>query len=187
MNKEMRDIWVAALRSGVYRQGRGQLYNKESDSYCCLGVLAEVCLVSNNSLYKGFGTLRPCQLEEARLSYGQAGQLMEMNDGTPDPKFPRHHQKKSFKEIADWIEVNLWPVTASRNLKMVNKKFPNTIYATIIIDPTTTGDANQAGSDRISYSEHVDYEYLSENNRTVKVAEYKLVGVRTITNESELS
>ena len=40
MNKEVKDKWVAALKSGKYKQGRGQL-NGES-GYCCLGVLTEV-------------------------------------------------------------------------------------------------------------------------------------------------
>lgn len=32
--------WVAALRSGEYKQGRTQL--KWGDTYCCLGVLCEI-------------------------------------------------------------------------------------------------------------------------------------------------
>lgn len=33
--------WVAALRSGLYKQGRGRL--KRGRGYCCLGVANEVC------------------------------------------------------------------------------------------------------------------------------------------------
>ena len=41
MNEEWRDKWVAALRSGQYRQGVGSLTGPE-DTYCCLGVLCNV-------------------------------------------------------------------------------------------------------------------------------------------------
>lgn len=40
MKKELRDKWVAALRSGEYKQVVGSL--KTNDGYCCLGVLCEV-------------------------------------------------------------------------------------------------------------------------------------------------
>ena len=40
MKKELKDNWVKALRSGEYKQGRGQLCMDEK--YCCLGVLCEV-------------------------------------------------------------------------------------------------------------------------------------------------
>lgn len=33
-------LWLAALRSGEYKQGKGHLCR--DDSYCCLGVLCEV-------------------------------------------------------------------------------------------------------------------------------------------------
>lgn len=40
MNKEIADKWVAALRSGQYKQGRK--YLRCGNQYCCLGVLCEV-------------------------------------------------------------------------------------------------------------------------------------------------
>lgn len=39
--KELIELWVAALRSGNYKQGLGQL-RSFNDEYCCLGVLCEV-------------------------------------------------------------------------------------------------------------------------------------------------
>lgn len=41
--------WITALRSDEFKQGREKLYNKEDDSYCCLGVLAKI----NNLPLKG--------------------------------------------------------------------------------------------------------------------------------------
>ena len=34
--------WCDALRSGDYEQTKGELYNENKDSYCCLGVAAKV-------------------------------------------------------------------------------------------------------------------------------------------------
>lgn len=51
MRKEVKDIWVEALRSGKYTQGRHYLANSVRDEdhpdstdmyYCCLGVLCDV-------------------------------------------------------------------------------------------------------------------------------------------------
>lgn len=33
--------WIADLRSGEFKQGSGQLFNTENNSYCCLGVAAQ--------------------------------------------------------------------------------------------------------------------------------------------------
>ena len=44
MNREARDKWTAALRSGKYEQGYD--YLNSNDYYCCLGVLCEVAIES---------------------------------------------------------------------------------------------------------------------------------------------
>lgn len=41
MNPEIKAKWVAALRSGDYKQGTGVL-RSEWDEYCCLGVLCDI-------------------------------------------------------------------------------------------------------------------------------------------------
>lgn len=40
MNPEVKELWIAALESGDYRQGRLAL--KDDGKYCCLGVLCEL-------------------------------------------------------------------------------------------------------------------------------------------------
>lgn len=44
LSKSLKKRWVAALRSGKYRQIKGYLYGREHDAtrrgYCCMGVLA---------------------------------------------------------------------------------------------------------------------------------------------------
>jgi hypothetical protein len=46
MRSEVRDAWVAALRSGEFRQGRSVLrWDDDSGaSFCCLGVLCELAV-----------------------------------------------------------------------------------------------------------------------------------------------
>ncbi len=40
MNAKIKQRWLKALRSGKYKQGRGQL--KNGKSFCCLGVLCDI-------------------------------------------------------------------------------------------------------------------------------------------------
>lgn len=54
LESEVKAMWVAALRSGKYTQGKGtlRLQNKETGEckHCCLGVL---CDLYNSKLWKG--------------------------------------------------------------------------------------------------------------------------------------
>lgn len=45
MNPEIKKLWVEALRSGEYKQGKGYLKDVTGDepAYCCLGVLTDLC------------------------------------------------------------------------------------------------------------------------------------------------
>lgn len=40
--EELLTEWVAALRSGKYQQGREYLHNRETNTYCCLGVVCDI-------------------------------------------------------------------------------------------------------------------------------------------------
>jgi hypothetical protein len=45
MNKKIKKLWVEALKSGDYKQGKNCLYIKDNDgkeTYCCLGVLCDL-------------------------------------------------------------------------------------------------------------------------------------------------
>lgn len=42
MNRQIRDRWIAALRSGQYEQGQGAL--NDGGRFCCLGVLCELAV-----------------------------------------------------------------------------------------------------------------------------------------------
>ena len=45
MNRELMENWIAALRSGKYKQGQEYLFQADEDGepcYCCLGVLQDI-------------------------------------------------------------------------------------------------------------------------------------------------
>lgn len=107
MNKQLRDAWVAALRSGQYKQGVGTL--RKGDTYCCLGVLCEVAKIpyrlsdtdlSCTNKLRSFGEDAGLFDRPNQRTQSAQARLMEMND----------NEGTSFPEIADWIEANV-PVT----------------------------------------------------------------------------
>lgn len=119
MNRELKQKWVEALRSGEYLQAQERLKSEEWDeetekptgkeSYCCLGVLLDIwgegrwedfeyaytdsigdtCYVDTE--------LNTDLLEEIGLGYSIQNKLIEMNDT----------ENLSFNEIAGYIEQNL--------------------------------------------------------------------------------
>jgi hypothetical protein len=94
MDAELKAKWVEALRSGNYVQGtlalrQAPFANGKAYSYCCLGVLCEVAL---GPFIDGYS-----DIEQIIPSATHRGRLMQMNDG----------ERKSFSEIADYIETNL--------------------------------------------------------------------------------
>jgi hypothetical protein len=40
MDPRIKELWIAALESGEYKQGRGVL--RDGDAFCCLGVLCDL-------------------------------------------------------------------------------------------------------------------------------------------------
>ena len=101
LDPEFKAKWVAALRSGKYKQTTGILkaFNSVTNeySYCCLGVAA--CVLGYETLDNK--VLTGPQFPEAIRGSAHGNDnvyiLTHMNDG----------QRKSFSEIADYIEQNL--------------------------------------------------------------------------------
>lgn len=100
MNKEIKEEWVKALRSGEYSQCKN--YLKAGDYYCCLGVLCEL---------QGFNGLVNKVLTGVEAdSVGLAGNSGEL------PRLVKYKENyywtlaqlndagMSFEEIADVIE-----------------------------------------------------------------------------------
>lgn len=85
--------WIAALRSGKYKQGQGRLKTGTGE-YCCLGVACAIRetrpgasggMVHNGTVRRDFA---PARIQS---------KLMRWNDAVG-----RAH--KSFKQIAVWVE-----------------------------------------------------------------------------------
>ena len=116
---ELRAKWIAALRSGDYRQGMTALRRagggEDEDSYCCLGVLCDVYDPGRWSrragdtwyCYRGLNGSLP---EEVRklvgLTDGEAQALVDLNDGL----YPEGmHRRLTFPEIANHLETKWTP------------------------------------------------------------------------------
>ena len=111
MHKNIKELWIEALRSGKYKQGRKNL--NYGGAYCCLGVLCEVYLENCDKpeikkrteigyddfvFYGGWSSTLPDEVHKwsglSNLSYGY---LIYLNDTA----------NKSFAEIADYIQEKL--------------------------------------------------------------------------------
>ena len=107
MDKEVKEKWLKALRSGEYAQGKGALCAKhpiEGIVHCCLGVLCEVqgakrikhmgqtMLEYNGHFSGGY----PTPALQAGLANFAMAELVRMNDSG----------RYSFADIADHIEKN---------------------------------------------------------------------------------
>lgn len=111
MNKEnklppdFKAKWVAALRSGEYKQGRSNLYDSEKDAFCCLGVagvlngcsLASMDQKSNPVYNSEYSRVIPgVNIPLLFDTMSWISDIIHMNDNG-----------ESFSEIADYIEKNL--------------------------------------------------------------------------------
>lgn len=88
--------WVAALRSGEYKQTTNRLYDGDIDAYCCLGV---ACAISELPWSKDLSLLPDSIMNWLGLTsshghYEVDGWLVNDNDV----------YKKGFNQIADIIE-----------------------------------------------------------------------------------
>ncbi len=103
MNKVIKKTWLKALRSGKYKQGKGQLREDETH-FCCLGVLGDLLGIKWGKLYalgqaEHLGALP--KHYSCGISCDQQEKLGRLNDGGWGDK------RKSFSQIADYIEANL--------------------------------------------------------------------------------
>lgn len=100
--KAHRKLWVEALRSGKYEQGRGFL--RSGNQYCCLGVLSDLAGCSWTEISDGtfyaehdaeFAPIKAINFVGLRSDDGQfdGGTLARRND-----------ECASFADIADIIE-----------------------------------------------------------------------------------
>lgn len=103
--KEFADKWLAALRSGKYKQGKEALKDHKG-RYCCLGVACEIAGHNLDedgkgefgfigSAYKNPKTPREISMDDDD-GEDLPGKLAYMNDSG-----------RTFDEIANWIEDNV--------------------------------------------------------------------------------
>ena len=104
MNPELKQKWVAALRSGDYEQARGAL--GDGTGYCCLGVLCDIdpsvkIGKDGYAVFPGGSISDDSLTTDYALSIGVPtvveSRLIEMNDDFG----------KSFEQIALHIERNI--------------------------------------------------------------------------------
>ena len=114
--EKFRSTWLAALRSGKYKQARGTLYNPQTKGFCCLGV-AEHCALdgnvetftvarSKNPAFKGLPTSvfwESVGVDSVAQAFAQfQRRLVAMNDGNSYDNL----KPQTFKTIANYIEKN---------------------------------------------------------------------------------
>jgi hypothetical protein len=111
MNPEVKAKWVAALRSGEYRQGRERL--RTGDAFCCFGVLCNVHAQEHPDIaaremcpgdYMG-STFLPSDevLDWAGLNVSEHVHIRNERG----PLYEHNDAGRTFAEIADAIESQL--------------------------------------------------------------------------------
>src|SRR5689334_11788613 len=105
MNKEVKDQWVAALRSGEYEQGKGTL--QEDGKFCCLGVLCELAVkagVTTSEPREGGSTVIYGGADDPNTAYPPAAVIKWAEMDGPNPYVPFEHEK--------WEKSDRAPLTA---------------------------------------------------------------------------
>ena len=98
MDKADKNVWVAALRSGNYKQGAGELHNEETNSYCCLGVL-------NHLFPKTYpASCGEETLMETKHFKTNEGTIQRYDDAEEETLADINDSGTSFKQIADLID-----------------------------------------------------------------------------------
>ncbi len=105
MTQAQKDQWLAALRSGHYRQIKGCLH--DVGGFCCMGVAAVSCLGLDRFALRDEGTLSP--FKEDFLGPYAGG---DWSSGNPESiqsalAYLNDVLEWKFPQIADFIEANI--------------------------------------------------------------------------------
>lgn len=126
MKKRIKKLWLAALRSGEYRQGTGALRSQRYmsgkhikdveyvDVFCCLGVLCNLhaqahpeiaAAQTNRSAYMGLTGTLPHEVAD----WAGIPRRTEDDENSAQDKLMTLNDSRgfSFKKIANWVEKNL--------------------------------------------------------------------------------
>lgn len=115
MNQEIKNKWVAALRSGDYRQGKNAL--RKGEYHCCLGVLCEIAVAEGvvqqgidhhgDSLYGPDEEYSFLPREVIKWSGFEVRNPYVEYEGDTHSLAGLNDKGKTFSEIADIIEAQL--------------------------------------------------------------------------------
>ena len=116
MNKNIKNKWLKALRSGEYKQGKSAL--RDGDTYCCLGVLTELYRKETGLGIWEKGKIGMDFYNEEEISMGVPSKTIcewaGLNDENPSVESEHgiciaeiNDKGVSFNEIADIIEEQL--------------------------------------------------------------------------------
>lgn len=99
MDQQLKDKWTTALRSGLYEQVDGTLRKKTASGvgHCCLDVLLCVSGKYRAPQMAGTGRDEDYFFLDTLIGSSHRHTLQDMND----------LRKKTFREIADYIEQKL--------------------------------------------------------------------------------
>lgn len=123
MNKDIKKRWVAALRSGKYKQGASCLKD-HNGSFCCLGVLTELYLQEQGGSWKrripgmratGFAPIFKAPVKETEsivlpkivMKWAGLSNDNPFNVGAKNDKFEKRRHVWNFSKLADFIEKKL--------------------------------------------------------------------------------
>jgi len=111
MKEQIKEKWLAALRSGDYKQGKAALRSKD-DEFCCLGVLCDV--LDSDAWTENPVTCRPYAPDSCLFWGGMFGALpmdtrdeVEITDDEHNTLVDLNDDGRSFEYIADHIERNM--------------------------------------------------------------------------------
>lgn len=106
MKKDIKKLWVKALRSGEFKQGKGFLENE--GQYCALGVLSLLSLVDGQCTYNiqgSVGTFDNCKFSLSYNTMVWAGIAIEddafLERGAGAVKFIYKGKETSIQELND--------------------------------------------------------------------------------------
>lgn len=100
----LRANWIAALRSGKYKQGKRKL--RVEDRYCCLGVACEVLGiegVKDSEGYYCYSNLFAVAPQKVVEELGLINEVGSRNDGSTNLT-RLNDEGKTFEEIANELE-----------------------------------------------------------------------------------
>lgn len=107
LDPEFKAQWLAALRSGEFKQGKHALcrITPEGDEYCCLGVAHE--LIHGPEAWGAPSLLlNGCHSEKRRSVHGNSGWFTPpgLGEGAKNALAGMNDSGATFDEIADYIE-----------------------------------------------------------------------------------